>query len=207
MSTTPAGTARGGRSRVDGVATYRRIVEAALQVLAERGWRHASVDEVAKRAGATRGAVQHHFKDKNGLFTASVQHILDMRIEQIEVLGAADHSGSDRTYRILETVVEMHTGPLFSAALQLCVAASNDDTLRNRIAAMELEVGARAFWALVELLELDGSKRKVRTTVQAFLDAARGFGLAAMLNDDSARRRQVTKRWVELIDEVRAQPE
>ncbi|WP_378741883.1 TetR/AcrR family transcriptional regulator [Nocardia brasiliensis] len=206
MSATRAGAARAGR--VDGAATHRRIVEAALEVLAERGWRNASVDEVAKRAGATRGAVQHHFKDKNGLFAASVQHILDLRIEQIEALAAIEHTAAeDRTHRIVQTVVEMHVGPLFAAALQLCVAAANDDTLRNRIAAMELEVGARGFWALIDLLELDGSKAKVRTTVQAFLDAARGLGLAAMLNDDSARRRQVTKRWVELIDEVRSQPD
>ncbi|MFC7450701.1 TetR/AcrR family transcriptional regulator [Rhodococcus daqingensis] len=184
------------------MATYQRIVEAALEVLATRGWRHASVAEVAARAGVTRGAVQHHFKDRDGLFTASVQHIMDTRIHEIEALQHADYPDGERTRTIVHTIIELHQGTSFTAALQLCVAASDDPTLRSRVAAMELEVGARGFWALIELLRLDGNDPTVRTTVQAFLDSARGLGLAGMLNDDSRRRRLVADRWAAMLDEL-----
>ncbi|AYF72866.1 TetR/AcrR family transcriptional regulator [Nocardia yunnanensis] len=186
----------------NGINTYRRIVEAALEVLATRGWRHASVAEVAERAGVTRGAVQHHFKDREGLFTAAVQHIMDERIRRIEALQDVDRAPGTGTREIVHTVVELHQGQAFTAALQLCMAAADDPVLRSRVAAMELEVGARGFWALIELLRLDGKEQKVRTTVQAFLDSARGLGLAGILNDDSRRRAQVTDRWVEMLDEL-----
>ncbi|MET9213835.1 MULTISPECIES: TetR/AcrR family transcriptional regulator [unclassified Nocardia] len=187
----------------NGVATHQRIVEAALEVLATRGWRNASVAEVAERAGVTRGAVQHHFKDRDGLFTASVAHIMDTRIREIEAFQHAAGPGPDSTRDTVHRIVELHQGPTFKAALQLCIAASDDPVLAPRVAAMELEVGARGFWALIELLHLDGNNPTVRTTVQAFLDSARGLGLAGMLNDDSRRRGLVADRWAQMLDELR----
>ncbi|WP_234824008.1 TetR/AcrR family transcriptional regulator [Mycobacteroides abscessus] len=179
-------------------------MEAALEVLSTRGWRHASVAEVGARAGVTRGAIQHHFKDRDGLFTASIQHILSTRIDQIEKLAELEFSSAERTRSIVRTIVELHQGPTFKAVLQLCMAASDDPVLRPQVAAMELEVGARGFWALIELLDLDGNDPTVRTTMQAFLDAARGLGLAGMLNDDSRRRQHVADRWAQIIDDLRS---
>ncbi|NUS44454.1 MAG: TetR/AcrR family transcriptional regulator [Mycobacteriaceae bacterium] len=187
----------------NGIATYRRIVEAALDVLATRGWRHASVAEVAHAAGVTRGAIQHHFKDRDGLFTAAMQYVMDERIRRIEELRPAAGSGGERTREIVHTVVDMHQGATFAAGLHLCVAAAADPNLTDRVAAMELEVGARGFWAIIELLGLNGNDPTVRTTVQAFLDSARGLGLAGMLNDDSRRRAKVADRWADMLDELR----
>lgn len=206
---TPARGPAAGRKpqNENGIATYRRIVEAAFEVLATRGWPHASVAEVAQAAGVTRGAVQHHFKDRDGLFTAAVEHVMDERIRQVEALQDAEYPDGERTRDIVRTIVDMHQGPTFAAGLQLCMAASGDPALSPRVAAMELEVGVRGFWTVIHLLRLDGNDPKVRTTVQAFLDSARGLGLAAMLNDDSRRRAAVADRWAEMLDELRPAPE
>jgi len=195
--------ARRGPQNENGVATYQRIVDAALEVLATRGWRNASVAEVAERAGVTRGAIQHHFKDRDGLFTASVQHILETRVQEIEAFQHTIAPGPNIARSTVHRVIELHQGPTFKAALQLCIAATDDPVLAPRVAAMELEVGARSFWALIEVLHLDGNNPTVRTTVQAFLDSARGLGLAGMLNDDSRRRGQVSDRWAQMLDELR----
>ncbi len=193
--------------REDGRATHQKIVEAAVAVLAEQGWRAASVGEVAKRAKVTRGAIQHHFKDRDGLFAASVQHILELRLAAFEAMQTEDYSeGADRTRSIVQTIVDMHQDEIFAATLQMCVAASTDTSMTPRMAAAELEMGARAFWLFVDLLKLDGSSHKVRTTLMAFLDSARGLGLAGLLNDDARRRAAVTERWVELIEDVRLHP-
>lgn len=187
----------------NGVATHQRIVDAALEVLATRGWRNASVAEVAERAGVTRGAVQHYFKDRDGLFTAAVHNIMETRIREIEAFQHTTVPDGGNTREVVHRIVELHQGPTFKAALQLCIAATDDPVLAPRVAAMELEVGARGFWALIELLGLKGNDPTVRTTVQAFLDSARGLGLAGMLNDDSRRRGQVADRWAQLLDELR----
>ncbi|HTW08446.1 MAG TPA: TetR family transcriptional regulator [Acidimicrobiales bacterium] len=61
--TSTASTERGRRTR-------RRIVDAALQVVAERGANAASLDEVGARAGTSKGQLYHYFDDRNDLLRA-----------------------------------------------------------------------------------------------------------------------------------------
>ncbi|MDD9965421.1 MAG: TetR/AcrR family transcriptional regulator [Myxococcales bacterium] len=48
----------------------RGLLDAALEVLQERGPSGLSLREVARRAGVSHGAPAHHFRDKAGLLTA-----------------------------------------------------------------------------------------------------------------------------------------
>lgn len=47
--------------------TRTAIVDAALAVFAEQGFARAQLEEIAARARVTRGAVYHHFPDKDAL--------------------------------------------------------------------------------------------------------------------------------------------
>lgn len=48
----------------------RRIVEAAMDVIAERGCDRMTIDDVAKRIGVTKGAVYWYFSSKEDLIAA-----------------------------------------------------------------------------------------------------------------------------------------
>ena len=48
----------------------RRIIEAAMDVIAERGCDQMTIDEVAKKLGVTKGAVYWYFKSKEDLVAA-----------------------------------------------------------------------------------------------------------------------------------------
>jgi AcrR family transcriptional regulator len=50
--------------------TRRRILNAAQELYAERGWAGTPLDDVARAAGVTKGAVYHHFSDKVHLLRA-----------------------------------------------------------------------------------------------------------------------------------------
>jgi TetR/AcrR family transcriptional regulator, acrAB operon repressor len=52
------------RSKEDAEQTRQAILAAALGVFNEKGYERATLDDIAKRAGATRGAVYHHFDNK-----------------------------------------------------------------------------------------------------------------------------------------------
>jgi AcrR family transcriptional regulator len=52
--------------------TRAALIEAAAQVIAEKGYHHASLEEIAARAGMTRGAIYGNFKDREALFLAVV---------------------------------------------------------------------------------------------------------------------------------------
>ena len=52
--------------------TREKILRVALQCLADEGWAGMSFVRVAQLAGVTRGAVHHHFADKNALLHAAL---------------------------------------------------------------------------------------------------------------------------------------
>jgi AcrR family transcriptional regulator len=53
--------------------TRATLIEAAAAVIGEKGFDRASLEEIAARAGMTRGAVYGNFKDKEELFLAVVE--------------------------------------------------------------------------------------------------------------------------------------
>ena len=201
MAGTVARAPQQDRSRV----TRRRLLEAAVECLAEYGWSGSTVAAVAERAGVTRGAAQHHFPTREDLFTAAVEHVAAERLVTLHQTAAQlPPPGPARTEAVVDMLVRLYTGQLFRAALHLWVAAATEETLRERVVALENKVGREAHRAAVTFLGVDENADGVRETVQATLDMARGLGLANLLSDDSARRARVVRRWSVIIDELRA---
>ena len=54
------------------VATRDRILQAALAVFAEKGYHRAAVDDIVRASHTSKGAVYHHFPNKEALFLALV---------------------------------------------------------------------------------------------------------------------------------------
>ena len=55
----------------------REILEAALHVFAKRGFDKATVDEVAERAGLSKGAIYLYYKNKDALFFSLFEQKMD----------------------------------------------------------------------------------------------------------------------------------
>lgn len=54
--------------------TERRVIDAAIRLIAERGSRAVSLAEVGRLAGYSRGIVHHHFGSRGRLLAAVVRH-------------------------------------------------------------------------------------------------------------------------------------
>lgn len=65
------------------------ILAAALEVFAERGFHSARLEEVAKKAGVSKGALYLYFETKADLFRAVVRDAISPNLEQVKALAAA----------------------------------------------------------------------------------------------------------------------
>jgi AcrR family transcriptional regulator len=63
----PRGARPDGRRRRAPARRRAELLDAALAVFAERGFEHATLQEVADRAGVTKGGVYHYFDSKEAL--------------------------------------------------------------------------------------------------------------------------------------------
>jgi AcrR family transcriptional regulator len=72
--------------------TRARLLDAAGQVFAGRGFHAATVDEVADAAGYTKGAVYSNFATKDELFLALLDQRVAAQLQQLEALDAIESS-------------------------------------------------------------------------------------------------------------------
>jgi AcrR family transcriptional regulator len=56
-------------------ATQQALLDTARRLFAERGYAHVPADEIVAAAGVTRGALYHHFDDKQALFEAVFEQL------------------------------------------------------------------------------------------------------------------------------------
>ncbi len=181
-------------------AMRQRLLEATVELLVERGFSGTTTTLVSERAGVSRGAQLHHFPTKNDLVVAAVTHLTEIRGSDLEAAVARLPQGPHRTAAIIEMLGDHFASPVFTAALELWVAARTDPALLQAVAPLEQRVGRETHRLTVELLGVDEAQPGARELVQATLDLVRGLGLANTLGDDARRRRRILTQWARTLD-------
>lgn len=196
--TAPAGTRQQQRS----LSTRNRLLEAAVECLVERGWTGTTTTLVADRAGVSRGAQLHHYRTKSALLIAAVEHLAERRSAELRDEAAKLPPDGDRVEATIRLLASLFTGPLFSATIEVWVAARTDGALRTALVPVEARFGREVHRLTVELLGADEGRPGVREAVQTTLDLLRGLGVASLLTDDSARRTRLLANWTTHLVEV-----
>jgi AcrR family transcriptional regulator len=178
-----------------------RLLEATVELLVERGFAGTTTTLVSERAGVSRGAQLHHFPTKNDLVFAAVSHLTQVRGRDLAAAASRLPAGPRRARAVLEMLADHFTSPVFTAALELWVAARTDPELLAEVAPLEQRVGRETHRLTVELLGADESRDGVRELVQGTLDMVRGLGLAGTISDDTRRRERILDRWAQVLEE------
>lgn len=183
-------------------AMRARLLEATVECLVEHGFSGTSTTMVSERAGVSRGAQLHHFPSKNDLVVGAVEHITVIRGAELSVALKGVPRGRNQTRRVLRILADHFTSPVFTAALELWVAARTDPALLASVGPLEQKVGRETHRLTVVALGADETKPGVRELVQATLDLVRGLGLAATISDDTPRRRRILDQWATTLDQA-----
>jgi AcrR family transcriptional regulator len=185
-----------------GRETRRKLMAATVECLVQNGWSGTTTTQVAERARVSRGAQLHHFRTRSELVTAAVEYVGTESAQQLLRQADAVKDKPDRTKAVVELIADFYASPLFTAALELWVAARTDPGLKPVVVALEFRLGRECHQLAVELLDADESRPGVREAVQATLDLARGLALANQLTDDSRRRARIVRQWAAMVDAV-----
>ena len=84
------------------VRTRTRVLDAATKLFQSRGFRHTSVEEIAREAGVAKGTVYVHFKDKQELLLHAVAEEKKGFLQAFLPLLEADISAPERLERYME---------------------------------------------------------------------------------------------------------
>ncbi|MEL6892077.1 MAG: TetR/AcrR family transcriptional regulator [Actinomycetota bacterium] len=82
-----------GRPRGTGRIDPASIVNAALDALADGGYRSLSMRGVAREVGVSLATIQHHYPTKDALWRAAIDHLTDDAIERRSHVELTDLTG------------------------------------------------------------------------------------------------------------------
>jgi AcrR family transcriptional regulator len=122
-------------------STRERILAAAAEVFAERGYEGAAVSDIARRAGFTTGAIYGRFRDKAELLLEVVRGVLESQ-QEAAVVAAQGAEGGDLPARFAELVgefVDADRAASRALVLEAHVAARRDETVGELLRSFQSE--------------------------------------------------------------------
>lgn len=100
-------------TKEEALATRHRLLDAAELLFQAQGVSHTSLNDIARQAGVTRGAIYWHFKDKADLFNAMMERVTLPLEQSLQALEADEQT--DPLARICsgirEALVHIATDP------------------------------------------------------------------------------------------------
>ncbi len=139
----------------------REICAAALEVFAEKGFAAAKLDEIARRAGVSKGTLYLYFEDKEQLFRAVVR---DTVVPNVDMLRATlIQTGlpfAELVRLFLAKFAETTTRVPIGAVAKMVVSESRNFPELARV--WHDEVASRGLGAVTALIEMAQARGEVR---------------------------------------------
>jgi TetR/AcrR family acrAB operon transcriptional repressor len=152
------------RTKTEALETKSRLLDAAERLFQVKGVSGTSLADIASAAGATRGAVYHHFRDKADLFNAMMERVsmpLESSLAEVGQMAPADddplQSLRDSMTRALQqTVSDERTRRVFEVATHKVEYTDEMQAVRERHLRVRNECMAMTRAALRESVHRQG---------------------------------------------------
>jgi len=180
--------------------TTTRLVHAAAQVFAEKGYDGAGVAEIARRAGLTTGAIYSRYSGKAQLLAAAISTCVPDEFDQL----FAEHAFDGRAKDILHTVgahlVTREKSPMQGVLLEAFVAARRDPEVAAVLRA-QFDDRRRRLAALIDVGKANGLIDPDLDT-QSIVHFAHAVGLGFLAYEAIGATHPATEPWEAVISRV-----
>jgi AcrR family transcriptional regulator len=189
--------------------TRRKLVKAAVQVLAESGYANLTISKVSQRAGLTNGAMQHHFPSRDDLMMALMEAVYPVLEIPFRSIASERLDARERVARVVDLLWDIYRRPEYLAIWDIALGSRGDRKLWTRLRAFQqgVAIGMRAeFVALFADLALPADD--VEQIFSLTISSIRGAALQAIFGPDPSRHHILTLAKEAAYDQLtkRAKP-
>ena len=156
------------RTRAEMEETRATLLATARKAFGEQGYADASMDDLTAQVGLTRGALYHHFGDKQGLLAAVVEQIdaeVDERLKAITAHAQDPWQGfRSRCRAYLEMALEPEIQRIVLRDARAALGGALPQSQRHCIASMQALIADLMAQGIVCLLYTSPSPRDLSTS-------------------------------------------
>jgi AcrR family transcriptional regulator len=170
---------RGSKTQSERSTDMRsRLLEATLECLAQYGYAGTSFSTIAEHAGVSRGAIQHHYPEKNYIIAGALEILSKRLLEDFLPEAIEMPQGPHRIAFVLDRIwLATLTGAITSVT-DIRMAARSDLQLRSMLLPLEHRVRTRQVRLVADACGgALGSTPGFAQRVEAVLATARGLGV------------------------------
>ena len=172
-------------------ATRKRLLDATVACLNDFGYAQTSTTMICERAGASRGALLHHFPTKAALVVATMEHVFQRNLAGFRrAMGGVSADTDDRISSAIDLLWQaMSAKETRHTWIELLVGTRNDAALRDTIQ----QLGRRLSEKMLEIFNQDvaGDAPLPDTAVTITTALMDGLLLRRLAGYDEARIQEV----------------
>lgn len=125
-------------------ATRQHLIATAIDVIQHRSLEEMSIHELAKSAGMTSGAVQHHFESKAVLMMNVLSELIESTVRSGELWPSPALPARERAAKFVQAVWSLvYAQPRFIVAWNIYLGCRNQPEVLGHIAELRQSVQAR----------------------------------------------------------------
>jgi AcrR family transcriptional regulator len=183
--------------------TQERVLTAAIDILADRGYAHLTTTAVAAKAGVSRGAQENYFPTKTDLIAAATAHAMDEAIRQAMLAADRGSKAKDPLPSFLEHNSAFFGSRTYLAMIELALAGRDSRPLlrihRNAFARFRKEHDK--VW--IDALTVAGYERsRAQQFVELTIYLLRGLSLTKLILPQPVPTKSLLARWQSMAAEL-----
>ena len=180
--------------------TRTRILDAAVEVLRKKGYAHFRTADVAKAAGVSRGAQLHHFKTKEKLVYATMEHVFHNVLTTSQVRARTVKRGEDPLERVIADGRDFFFSTPFFISLDIATSI-NSSRFRKQLMAMVRNARLPAERAWHQALVANGMSEQVADDVLWLtLGLVRGLAVRMLWQNEPERFDRLLALWRTIVE-------
>lgn len=180
--------------------TRNALIEATIGLLAEGGYANATTTRIARRAGVSLGAMQHHFGSKDELLMETFDQLMLELTTQMSLDPGRGQALESRVETLVTRLWDVYCSPRYVAVWELFLGTRAEPHLREEAVAQRsrsLRIFADLWWSFFK--DDVASEQVVVDVMHTTLAMLRGFAFYSVFEKDEAffaRQRTLIKTFV-----------
>lgn len=194
MQTSDPPVSRADKAR----ATREHLIATAIEVVRQRTYGAATMFEVAKAAGVTPGALQHHFGSRATLMLSVLQAILSANDAATNPWPEASLPLQARASGFVESLwARAYEPPRFLAAWSVYFGAADQPEMQSQASDMRRGLRHSLHQRFEQVFPEGRGRADLSAFVELVLSALRGIGVGRLFGDnppaEAAQREQLAR--------------
>ncbi len=188
--------------------TRLRLLRATIDLLRDHGFSRLTTPDIARRAGVSRGALTHHFANREDLLVQAIAHLLHESTEGLRQLADAYPAPTMPVDDLVDYLWEMMASGLFQVTMEFLPEARHNAPFRERLLPVvrEFHAALDASWARLSVV-VGIPPEEAQVSLNATMCLLRGMIAQNVLRNDPAYFTAMLRWWKQQLRAWLGQPQ